>query len=99
MSFLFGLVLGGMSGVAAEYYQSTYATPKHYHNNIINNIKDLKGDLVNLKDQSKDAAKTVTDIKNDVVNYTEDIKPDVDELKKSVSDLKGNIEKVQNLNK
>lgn len=99
MSFLFGLVLGGMSGVAAEYYQSTYATPKHYNNNIIKNIKDLKDDLITLKDQSKDAAKTVTSIKDDVVNYTHDIEPDVADLKESVTELKGNIEKLQNLGK
>lgn len=99
MSFLFGLVLGGMSGVAAEYYQSTYATPKHNNNNIIKNIKVLKGDLTTLKDQSKDAAKTFSSIKNDVVNYTKDIQPDVADLKESVSELKGNIEKLQNLGK
>jgi predicted nucleic acid-binding Zn-ribbon protein len=99
MSFFFGFVLGSMSGVAAEYYQSTYATPKHYNNNIINNIKDLKNDLVNLKDQSKDAVKTVSGIKDDVVNYAQDVKPDVENLKDSVTELKGNLDKLQNLNK
>jgi len=98
MSFILGFVLGGMSGVAAEYYQSTYTTPRHYNNNIINNIKDLKDDLVDLKDQSKEAIQTVNDIKNDVTNYTEDIKPDVADLQDSVSELKGNLEKLQNLN-
>ncbi|MFD1471061.1 hypothetical protein [Companilactobacillus mishanensis] len=99
MSFIAGFILGSISGVAAEYYQSTYATPKHNNNNIINNIKDLKSDFTNLKDQSSVAVKAISGIKDDVVNYTEDIKPDVAELKESVAELQDNLEKMQNINK
>lgn len=99
MNFIVGFVLGSMSGVAAEYYQSTYVMPKHYHNNIGKNIKDLKSDFVDLKNQSKDATKVVSGIKDDVVSYTKDIQPDIKDLKSSVAELKDNLEKLQNINK
>ncbi|WP_125567545.1 YtxH domain-containing protein [Companilactobacillus insicii] len=97
MKFFSGFIIGAMSGVALEIFQSQKNTSTDNSTNLFHNIKDLKDTLVELKDNASIVPEVVSGLQSDITNYAQDIAPDVENLKSSVSEMKDNLEKFQEI--
>jgi len=92
MKFFAGFVVGTISGVALQLFQSKDATPGINDTKIVRNIKDFKDILVDLQKNSAVVPEVITGIQKDLSIYSESIKPDVEELQSSIQDMQENLQ-------
>lgn len=95
MKFFAGFVVGTISGAAIQLFQSKDAIPSVNDNKIFQNIKDFKDILSDLQKNSAVVPEVLSGIQKDVADYSASIRPDVEELKNSIQDMKSNLEKFQ----
>lgn len=97
MKFFSGFIVGAISGVALEILQSQKNASTDNSTNLFHNIKDLKSTLIELKDNASIVPEVVSGLQSDITNYAQDIAPDVENLKSSVSEMQGNLEKFKEI--
>ena len=93
MKFFAGFMVGTISGVALQLFQSKDATPSVNDTKIFQNIKDFKDILTDLQQNARVVPEVMSGIQKDISDYTESIKPDVEDLQNSIADMKANLEK------
>lgn len=93
MKFFAGFMVGTISGVALQLFQSKDATPSVNDTKIFQNIKDFKDILADLQQNARVVPEVMSGIQKDISDYTESIKPDVEDLQNSIADMKANLEK------
>ncbi|WP_119325969.1 hypothetical protein [Companilactobacillus musae] len=92
MKFFAGLMIGTVSGIALQLFQSKDATPSVNDTKIFQNIKDFKDILVDLQKNSAVVPEVLSGIQTDLTNYTSSIKPDVEELQNSIHDMQETLD-------
>jgi len=96
MKFFTGFVVGTVSGVAIQLFQSKDAISSVNDTKLFRNIKDFKDILADLQKNVAVVPEVLTGIQKDVTDYSESIKPDVEDLQNSIENMKENLD---NLNK
>lgn len=94
MKFFAGFMVGTISGVALQLFQSKDATPSVNDTKIFHNIKDFKDILADLQKNSAVVPEVLSGIQKDLSDYTESIKPDVEDLQNSIQEMKENLDKL-----
>ncbi len=96
MKFFTGFVVGTVSGVAIQLFQSKDAISSVNDTKLFHNIKDFKDILADLQKNVAVVPEVLTGIQKDVTDYSASIKPDVEDLQNSIENMKENLD---NLNK
>jgi len=92
MKFFTGFVVGTVSGVAIQLFQSKDAISSVNDTKLFHNIKDFKDILVDLQKNATVVPEVLTGIQKDITDYSESIKPDIAELQNSIQDMKENLD-------
>jgi len=87
MKFFTGFVVGTISGVALQLFQSKDAIPNINDTKLFHNIKDFKDILADLQKNSAVVPEVLSGIQSDISKYSESIKPDIEELQNSIQDV------------
>lgn len=96
MKFFAGFVVGTISGVAINLFQSKDAIPSVNDNKILHNIKDFKDTLVELQKNVAVVPEVMSGIQQDISDYAQDIRPDVENLQNSIQEMKENLDNLSN---
>ncbi|HIY93264.1 hypothetical protein [Companilactobacillus sp. HBUAS56275] len=94
MKFFTGFVVGTVSGIAIHLVQSKNALSSVNDTKIFQNIKDFKDILTDLQKNAAVVPEVVSGIQADLNNYSQSIKPDVEELQESISEMKSNLDQL-----
>ena len=94
MKFFAGFMVGTISGVAVQLFQSKDAIPSVNDTKIFQNIKDFKDILGDLQKNSAVVPEVLSGIQKDIADYSESIRPDVEDLQDSIQEMKSNLEKL-----
>ena len=97
MKFFAGFMVGTISGIALQLFQSKNVIPSVNDTKIFNNIKDFKDILGDLQKNSAVVPEVVSGIQKDIADYSQSIKPDVENLQKSIQDMKENLDGLNNI--
>jgi len=91
MKFFAGFMVGTISGVALQLFQSKDAISSVNDTKIFRNIKDFKDILADLQKNSAVIPEVMSSIQQDITEYSESIKPDIAELQDSIQDMQENL--------
>jgi len=94
MKFFAGFMVGTISGVAIQLFQSKDAISTVNDTKIFHNIKDFKDILADLQKNSAVIPEVMSGIQHDISEYTESIKPDIEGLQDSIADMQENLDKL-----
>ena len=92
MKFFAGFMVGTISGVALQLFQSKDVIPSVNDTKIFNNIKDFKDILAELQQNAAVVPEVLSGIQHDIADYSQSIKPDIEDLQKSINDMKQNLD-------
>lgn len=95
MKFFTGFVVGTISGVALQLFQSKDTIPNVNDTKLFHNIKDFKDILADLQKNSAVVPEVLSDIQSDISEYSESIKPDIEELQNSIQDMQENLDNIK----
>ncbi|KRN99752.1 hypothetical protein [Companilactobacillus kimchiensis] len=97
MKFFAGFMVGTISGVALQLFQSKNVIPSINDTKLFNNIKDFKDILVDLQKNSAIVPEVMSGIQKDIADYSQSIQPDVENLQDSLENMKENLEELNKI--